>query len=49
MGLRRTRKACKGTPLTPTLSPRWGERGKEERTFGKRYNCLTAAGGGLAG
>jgi len=24
-------------PLTLALSPRWGERGEEERTFGKRY------------
>jgi len=29
-------------PLTLTLSPRWGERGKEERTFGKRYNTVSA-------
>jgi hypothetical protein len=27
----------KSTPLTLTLSPRWGERGLEERTFGKCY------------
>src|SRR5665647_3287109 len=28
-------------PLTLTLSPRWGERGQEERTFGKRYMSST--------
>jgi hypothetical protein len=32
-------------PLTLTLSPRWGERVYEERTFGKRYN--KPAGGPL--
>ena len=31
------------TPLTLTLSPRWGERGQEERTFGKRYKGTFAA------
>jgi hypothetical protein len=25
------------SPLTLALSPRWGERGQEEKTFGKRY------------
>jgi len=32
-------------PLTLALSPRWGERGEEERTFGKRYKSPFFKGG----
>ena len=28
-------------PLTLTLSPRWGERGQEERTFGNEYKSMS--------